>query len=92
MRPSPGLVLALLVVIVATQVVRVVAPGRGPYLWTLLLSATGLAAGEVLAASGHLSAPSLGVLHPLADAVAIAFVQAGGAVLTGRGRAKDPTL
>lgn len=87
MRPSPGLVLALLVVIVATQAVRAVVPDRGPYLWTLLLSAAGLAAGEVLAASGHLSAPSLGVLHPLADVVAIAVLQAAGAVLMGRGHA-----
>jgi hypothetical protein len=84
MRPSPGLILALLLVVVATQVVRLVLPGRGPYAWTLLLSAAGLVAGEVIAASGHLNAPSLGVLHPLADVVVIAVLQGAGAVIAGR--------
>jgi len=84
MRPSPGLILAVLLVLVTAQVVRLVLPGRGPYLWTLLLSAAGLVAGEVIAASGHLNAPSLGVLHPLADVVVIAVLQAAGAVIAGR--------
>lgn len=87
MRPSPGLVLALLLVLILTQVVRIVLPGRGPYLWTLLLSAAGLAGGEVVAASGHLSAPSIGVLHPLADVLVIAVLQGAGAVVAGRGQA-----
>jgi hypothetical protein len=86
MRPSPGLILAVLLVLVATQVVRLVLPGRGPYLWTLLLSSGGLIAGEVIAASGHLNAPSLGVLHPLADVVVIAVLQAAGAVIATRRR------
>lgn len=84
MRPSPGLVLALLLVMVLTQVVRVILPGRGPYLWTLLLSAAGLVAGEVLAASGHLNAPAVGVIHPLADVVVIAVLQGAGALVAGR--------
>ena len=84
MRPSPGLILAVLLVFVCTQVVRLVLPGRGPYLWTLLLSAAGLVAGEVLAAGGHLNQPSLGVLHPVADILVIAVLQAAGAVIAGR--------
>jgi hypothetical protein len=84
MRPSPGLILALLLVLVTTQVVRLVLPGRGPYLWTFLLSAAGLVAGEVIAASGHLNVPALGVLHPFADVVVIAVLQAAGAVIAGR--------
>ncbi|HXA27190.1 MAG TPA: hypothetical protein VN193_00430 [Candidatus Angelobacter sp.] len=84
MRPSPGLILAVLLVLVTAQVVRLALPGRGPYLWTLLLSAAGLVAGEVIAASGHLNAPSLGVLHPLADVVVIAVLQVAGAVIAGR--------
>jgi hypothetical protein len=84
MRPSPGLILAVLLVLVTTQVVRLVLPGRGPYLWTLLLSVAGLVVGEVIAASGHLNAPALGVLHPLADVAVIALLQAAGAVIAGR--------
>jgi hypothetical protein len=84
MRPSPGLVLAVLLVLVFTQVARVILPGRGSYLWTLALSVAGLTAGEVLAASGHLNSASIGVLHPVADIVAIAVLQAAGAVVAGR--------
>jgi hypothetical protein len=84
MRPSPGLVLAVLLVLILTQVVRLVLPGRGPYLWTLLLSMAGLAGGEVLAASGHLNAVAVGVLHPLSDVLIIAVLQGAGAVVTGR--------
>ena len=91
MRLSPGLVLAALLVLILTQVVRVVLPGRGPYLWTLLLSAAGLVAGEVLAASGHLNAPSIGVLHPLADIVVIALLQVAGALVAGRSE-PDPRI
>jgi hypothetical protein len=79
MRPSPGLVLAALLVLIATQVTRLLLPGRGPYPWTLLLSAAGLIGGEMVAGSGYLASPALGVLHPLADAVVIAVLQAGGA-------------
>jgi hypothetical protein len=88
MRPSPGLILAVLLVLVSAQVVRLVLPGRGPYFWTLLLSAGGLVAGEVIAASGHLNAPALGVLHPLADVVVIAVLQAAGAIIAGRDRSR----
>jgi hypothetical protein len=84
MRLSPGLILAVLLVLVTAQVVRLVLPGRGPYLWTFLLSAAGLIAGEVIAASGHLNAPALGVLHPLADLVAFALLQAAGVVIATR--------
>jgi hypothetical protein len=87
MRPSPGLVLAVLLVLILTQVVRLVLPGRGPYLWTLLLSVAGLAGGEVLAASGHLNALAVGVLHPVADVLIIAVLQGAGAVVAGRTQA-----
>jgi hypothetical protein len=83
-RPSPGLILALLLVLVTTQTVRLLLPHRGPYAWTLLLSAAGLVAGEIIAASGHLSSPTLGVVHPLADVLLIAVLQAAGAIVTGR--------
>jgi hypothetical protein len=87
MRPSPGLVLAVLLVLVLTQLVRVALPGRGSYPWTLALSAAGVVGGEILAASGHLNGASLGVLHPLADVVVVAVLQGAGAVVAGRSQA-----
>ena len=64
--------LAALLVLVATQVTRLVVPGRGPYPWTLLLSAAGLIGGEIVAGSGYLASPAIGVVHPVADALVIA--------------------
>jgi len=87
MRPSPGLVFAVLLVLVLTQLVRVVLPGRGPYLWTLLLSVAGLVGGEVMAASGHLGGPEVGVLHPFADLLVVAVLQVAGAFVAGRSEA-----
>jgi hypothetical protein len=75
-------VLAALLVLIATQVTRLVVPGRGPYPWTLLLSAAGLIGGEIVAGSGYLAFPAIGVVHPVADAVVIAVLQAGGAYVT----------
>jgi hypothetical protein len=81
MRLTPGLVLWVLVVLLTTQLTRLVAPGRGPYLWTLLLSVAGLIGGELIAGAGHLASPEVGVLHPLADACLIAALQLVGAVV-----------
>ena len=78
---SPGVILAVLLALIGAQVTRVAAPGRGPYAWTLALSAVGLIAGELLALSGHLQGPALGVLHPLPDAVAIAIIETAGALV-----------
>lgn len=74
--------LAALLVLIATQVTRLVVPGRGPYPWTLLLSAAGLVGGEIVAGSGFLASPAIGVVHPLADVLVIALLQAGGAYVT----------
>lgn len=81
MRPSPGLVLAALLALVTAQVTRLLLGGRGPYLWTLALSAAGVVAGEVVAGSGHLDGLSLGVVHPFPDVVATALLQGAGALL-----------
>ena len=83
MRPSPGLVLAALLVLLATQVTRLAAPGRGPYAWTLLLSVAGLVIGELLAASGHLDRPGVGVVHPVAELLMISALQGLGLLLVG---------
>ena len=78
---SPGFLLAALLAVIVTQVTRVVLGPRGPYVATLGLSVLGLIAGEILAGSGHLLRPSLGVLHPAADAMMIVLAQAAGSLL-----------
>jgi hypothetical protein len=83
MWPSPGLVLALVLVAIATQVAWVLVPRGGPYAWRLLLSVAGLMAGEMFASGGHLAIPSVGVLHPLADLLGIAALQGVGWLLVG---------
>ena len=82
MRPSPGLVLAVLLVLVAAQVTRLVAPERAPWLACLGLAVAGLVAGELVAATGHLGGPSVGSTHPVvAGAFMAAFEAAGAFVL-----------
>ena len=71
---APGLILAVLVVLIATQVARVLVPGRGSYAWLALLAACGLVIGELWALASHLHGPALGALHPLPDLVAMGFL------------------
>jgi hypothetical protein len=81
MRPSPGLVLAVILVLVVAQVTRLVAPHRGHYLWSLVLSAAGLLGAELLAATGPVGGPSVGAVHPLLDVAVMAVLEAAGALL-----------
>ena len=81
MRASPGLVLAVLLALCATQLTRLLFPDRGPYLWTLVLSCVGVLLGELLAGSGFLAGTSLGVVHPVLDLTIVAAVQAVGMLL-----------
>lgn len=81
MRPSPGLVLAAVIIGLTAALTRLLLPGRGPVAWTVLLSCAGLVGGEVVAGTGHLAAPSLGVVHPLPDLVAIGVLQGLGALV-----------
>ncbi len=78
---SPGFLLAAMIVALVTQAIRVATGARGPYAATLALSILGLIGGEVLAGSGHLANPSLGVLHPLADVLVIGITQGAGSLL-----------
>ncbi len=80
MNVAPGQVLGALLVVIATQITRIAAPGQGPYLWTLLLAAVGFVLGELVVAATHSGGPTLGVLHPVADAAAIAVIEVAGAV------------
>ena len=79
MRPSPGLVLAVLLVLVVAQVTRLLAPERAPYLVCLGLAIAGLLGGELIASTGHLGGPGIGVTHPLLDLGLMAALQVVGA-------------
>jgi hypothetical protein len=83
---SPGLGLAILVVLIGAQVTRLIAPRRGAYLLLLLLSAAGVAAGEGWASLTRLGGPALGALHPLPDLVGIAGLEVLGVLLAPRRR------
>jgi hypothetical protein len=76
-------VLAVLLVLIATQVSRFVVPPAVPYLVSLVLAVAGLLAGEVLALIPRFSGPALGVLHPITDLITIAVGQAAGSFLLG---------
>ena len=79
MRPSPGLVLAVLLILVVAQATRLLAPQRAPYLVCLGLAVAGLIAGELVASTGHLGGPGMGVTHPLLDLALMVAFEAGGA-------------
>ena len=76
------MVLAVLLVLLCAQLAHLLRRGRGPYLLCLVLSAAGLLGGELLAGAGHLGHPTLGVLHPLADAVVIIALESAGAIVS----------
>jgi hypothetical protein len=78
---SPGLLLAILFVLIGATVSGMVMPRRGTYLLTLLLAAAGLVAGELVAIATRVGGPQLGVLHPVADAVGVVLFEVTGAVL-----------
>ncbi len=78
---SPGIVLAVVLTLIGAQATRVVAPDRGPYLWALSLAAVGLIVGELVALSGHLQGPAVGVLHPVIDVIVMAVVETAGVLV-----------
>lgn len=86
---SPGIVAALVFVLLAAQVTRIVTNGRAPYLVALLLAAAGLIAGELLALGIRFDGPSFGVLHPLPDALATAIVETVGLTIVAPPRRLD---
>jgi hypothetical protein len=78
---SPGLGLALLFVLIGAQLTRVLAPHRLGYVVSLLLAIVGLFAGELFALSTHAGGPTLGAVHPLADALGVAAFELAGALI-----------
>jgi hypothetical protein len=78
---SPGLVLAVLFVLIGTTISGLVMPRRGSFLLTLVLAAAGVVAGELVAIATRVGGPQLGALHPIADAVGVVLFEITGAVL-----------
>jgi hypothetical protein len=78
---SPGIVLAAVIVAIGAQVTRLLAPRRGNYVVAVVCAAAGLLVAELVALSGH-GGPSLGTVHPAADAVGIALAEAAGLILS----------
>jgi len=78
---SPGLVLAILFVLIGATVSGLVMPRRGAFVLTLVLAAVGVVAGELVAIATRIGGPQLGVLHPVADAVGVVLFEITGAVL-----------
>ena len=89
---SPGLLVGVLFALIGAQLTRVVAPRRLGYPVALVLAAAGVVAGELVAVGLHTGGPSLGPLHPLADAAGMLVLEVVGALVLGapgarRGRA-----
>jgi hypothetical protein len=77
---SPGIVLAVLIVAIGAQLTRVLAPRRGNYALALICAAAGLLGAELLALGGH-GGPTVGAVHPVADAGGIALLEVVGLIL-----------
>lgn len=82
---SPGIVLAALIVAIGAQLTRVLVPGRGNYVLALVCAAAGLLGAELVALGGH-GGPTLGAVHPVADAGGIAVAEAAGLALAAPAR------
>jgi hypothetical protein len=77
---SPGILLAVLIVAIGAQLTRVLVPGRGNYILALVCAAAGLLGAELVSLGGH-GGPTVGAVHPVADAGGIALVEAAGLIL-----------
>ena len=78
---SPGLVLAILFVLIGATVSGIVRPRRGSFLLTLVLAAAGVSPGSSWRSRRRSAVLSSGVLHPVADAVGVVLFEVTGAVL-----------
>ncbi|MGD0833883.1 MAG: hypothetical protein ABSA40_05585 [Candidatus Dormibacteria bacterium] len=90
---SPGLALGVLFALIGAQVTRLLVPASG-YLRSLGLAALGVIAGELAALGLGAGGPSLGPVHPVADALGMAVLEMVGAIVAGprsHGRAASPS-
>jgi hypothetical protein len=84
---APALLLAMLLVLLGTQLAYVVAPRAPHYLVRLGLSLLALLAGEALGALGLGGHLAVGELHPINDLALLAALQWAGTRWIGRPRA-----
>lgn len=77
---STGVILAIVIVAIGAQLTRVLVPGRGNHVIALVCAAAGLLGAELVALGGH-GGPTVGAVHPIADAGGIALLEAAGLVL-----------
>jgi hypothetical protein len=77
---SPGIVLAVVIVALGAQLTRILVPGRGNYVLAVVCAAAGLLGAELVALGGH-GGPTVGAVHPIADAGGIALVELAGLIL-----------
>lgn len=73
---SPGIVLFIALTLFLAQLAYVVVGRQLAYGVCLATTVGGMLLGELVAVSGYLSSPHLGVLHPLADLIAVVFALA----------------
>ena len=73
---SPGLVMAVLLILLFAQCSYVLAGRRLRYVLCLVAAAIGVPVGELVAQSGPLSLVHLGALHPLGGVLITAFLMA----------------
>jgi hypothetical protein len=83
----PVLVLALLLILLGTQVAYVVAPRAPHYLVRLGLSTLAVLVGEGLGAAGLGAGLALGELHPVTDVAALAILHWAAGRWAGRAQA-----
>jgi hypothetical protein len=83
----PAFALAVVLILLGTQVAYVIAPKRPHYLVRLGISALAVVIGELLAAVGVAGRLALGELHPLNDLALLAVLQWVGGRWAGRGEA-----
>lgn len=82
---SPALLVGLLLVLIGAQTAHAASPRRFGYPLALALAAAGVVAGELVALWLHRGGPTLGSLHPVADAAGIAAAEVAGAIFRGPG-------
>jgi hypothetical protein len=77
---SPGIVLAVVIVAIGAQLTRILVPDRGNYVLAVVCAAVGLLGAELVALGGH-GGPTVGAVHPIADAGGVALVEFAGLIL-----------
>lgn len=83
---SATILLAVLIAAIGAQLTRLIVPDGGNYLIAVVCAAVGLMGAELVALAGH-GGPSLGTIHPIADAVGMGAAETIGLTLSAPRRA-----